>query len=131
APPVFLDLQVHAELQQESDGRILVPAEARDPRVRGVLEHLVRGPRLPAEETQVDLGAEDARVDSILKDLPVVPGETAELLILDVSDRADDGDGRKVLVRRIQGPRHRVGATGAARDVGRSEEHTSELQSPD
>ena len=53
-----------------------------------------------------------------MKDLPVVPGETSELLILDVSDRADDGDGRKVLVRRVQRLRDRVGTTGAARDVG-------------
>src|SRR5439155_1865512 len=87
-------------------------------RVRGVLEQLVRGPRLLAEETQVDLRADAARVDCILKNFPVVPGETSELLILDVSDRADDRDGRKILVRGVQGLRDRIGTTGAARDVG-------------
>src|SRR2546426_891689 len=35
-----------------------------------------------------------------------------------VSRRADDGDGRKVFVRRIQGLRDRVGTAGAARDIG-------------
>src|SRR3989337_744977 len=41
--PGVLDLQVDPDFQEEGDARLPVPAEPRDPRVRGILEHLVDG----------------------------------------------------------------------------------------
>src|SRR6266699_1772006 len=118
APPVFLHLQVDPEFEEERDARLLVAAKPRNPRVGGVLQHLVCGPGLPSEEPKVDLRRNDAGGDAVLEDRAVVPGESAELLVLDVPDRADDRDRGEIRILRVEGLRDRIGAAGAARDIG-------------
>src|SRR5207245_3980330 len=84
ASPVVLDLQVDSLLEEKRDACFLVPAEARDPWVRRVLEHLVRGPGLSSKETEIDLGLEDAGRDPIGEDGAIVAREPTELLLLAV-----------------------------------------------
>src|SRR2546425_13341098 len=91
ASPMILDLQVDPEFQEEGDTRLFVPAEPGNPRVRRVLEHLVRGPCLSAEESQIEFCLHYARGDAVRKDLAVAPRESPELLVLHVAHTAYDG----------------------------------------
>src|SRR5439155_8797225 len=76
--PRLLDLQVDADLQEERDRRLPVPAELPDPRVVRVLEHLVDRAGLPPEEPEVRGGPENASLDSVLEDRAVEPPHLPE-----------------------------------------------------
>src|SRR5207245_6956291 len=89
APPVAR-LQVGPELEEEREARLFVAAQPRDPGVRRVLKHLVCGPRLSSVEAEIDVRFQHAGGNSVRHDRPIVTGESPELLILDVADRADD-----------------------------------------
>ena len=115
---MVLDLQVDPKLEEERDARLFVPAQARDPGVCRVLKHLVCGPRLSSVEAEIDVRLQHAGGDSVRQDRPIVTGESPELLILDVADRAHHSDRREVDVLGRNRLRHGIGAARATRDVG-------------
>src|SRR5207245_2840831 len=102
-PPALLRLPNPLASPAGLPAGLSVAAQPRAPGVRRVLKHLVCGPRLSSVEAEIDVRFQHAGGNSVRHDRPIVTGESPELLILDVADRADDRDRGEVDVFRGDG----------------------------